>query len=169
MQVLPKQAYEWAAEFARGMPVTFQQALAYAWSRVNGRIDQGAFMQPALVSRTLGPLSAGQSQQTTIQLGTALLVTSISERVYVPDADDDTSMVTAQIQLPNTQGLLMGDPGTYFNLSLLAEAATWLPLTLPWVLFPSDQTTYTAQASNALTGTATAVLGLQGVWIYGLI
>ncbi len=169
LQQLPVEARRWAQTFGEGLPVTAQNALAYAWGRVNGRVDQGAYMLPALLSRDLTLTAAGGLQQTALQLGTALLVTAVSERIYLDNVLDDTSMVTSQLQLPNLQGLLVGDPGNPFNCSLLAENATWLPLLLPFVLFPSDQATFSATPSAALAGTAFLSLGLQGAWIYGLI
>ena len=166
---LPGAAYSWAKKFGEGLPATCVQALAYAYGRVNGRVDVNAFMLPALISRELTLTAAGGVQQDTIQLGTALMVTSVSCRIFLDNAADDTSMVGLQLQLPNNQGLLVGDPGTNFNASLLAENATWLPLLIPWVLFPSDQTTFTGTPSAGLAGTAEVAFGLQGVSIYGLI
>jgi len=164
------EGWQWAKTFGQGLPVTAQQALAYGYDRVNGRVDRNAYMLPALLSRTLTLTAAGGPQQSTLQLGTALLVTSVSMRAYLTDAvNDDTTMLSAQVQLPNLQGNLIGDPGTFFNVALLAENATWLPLLTPWMLFPSDQTTFIATASSGLVGTATLALGLQGNWIYGMI
>lgn len=169
LQQLPAEARKWAREFGEGLPVTAQQALAYAWGRVNGRVDIGAYMLPALFSRDLTLTAAGGPQQSSLQLPTAVLVTALSTRIFLDDTNDDTSMITQTLQLPNLQGLLIGDSGTPFNASLLAENATWLPLLLPFVLFPSDQSVWLATPSAALAGTAFVSLGFQGAWIYGLI
>lgn len=169
MQVIPAEAWDWAEKFGMGTPVTYRKALAYAYSRVNGRVDAGAYESPAYVSRDLELTAPGQTQQTTIQIGTALIVTSLYGRVYLPEEADDSSMLSVQLQLPNTQGLLLGDGSNWVNWQLFAENAVGIPLPTPWVLFPSDQTVWLGRASNALTGTASMSLGLQGNWIYGLI
>ena len=164
-----KAAWQWAERFGAGLPITARQALAYGYQRVNGRIDKGAYMLPALTGRDLTFTAGGQTQQSALQLPTALLVTSLFGRVYLDDVNDDSSMLAVQVQLPNLQGLLLGDPGFWLNFQIFAENATGLPLPLPWLLFPSDQTTLTMQSAAALAGNATATLAFQGAWIYGLI
>lgn len=163
------EAWGWASVFGRGLPVTAQAALAYAYQRVNGRVSRDAYMLPALLSRDLTLTAAGQVQQTAMQLPTALLVLGLSARAYLDDTNDDTSMLSLSCQLPNLQGLLIGDPGFQFNVQLLAENATWLPLSLAWMLFPQDQTILQVQSSAALAGNATVSIGLQGAWIYGIM
>ncbi len=158
----------WAKAFGEGLPVTMQQALAYAFTRVNGRVDPNAFLQSALISRDI-TMSAGESQQSSLSLGTCLLVTSVSIRIYLTDSDDDTSMVTSQLRLPNLQGFLLGDTVNDFNSSLLAENATWMPLVIPWVLFPLDQAQLIATAASTMAGQAQYSLGLMGTWLYGIM
>lgn len=161
-------SWAWAERFGRGLPTTALAALAYAYQRVNGRVDQAAYMLPALVTRDLSFVAGGGVQQTTIQIGTALLVTSISQRCFLDNAADDTSMLVSRVQLPNQQGYLLGDPSSDANIQVLAENATWLPLLIPWLLLPQDQAVYIGTASAALAGNATLSLGLAGAWIYGL-
>lgn len=167
-EALQRQAFAWAETFAQGLPRTAIQTLASAWMRVNGRVDPGAYMLPALGGVDLSFSAGGGTQQSTIQLGTALLVMSVSLRCFLDDAADDTSMLTARLQLPNLQGYLIGAPGQDLNVQLLAENATWLPLPVPWLILPQDQATFTGTAGAALAGNATLSLGYLGSWVYGL-
>lgn len=162
------ESWAWAKAFGAGLPVTAQGTLAAAYQRVGGKVSADAYMLPALTSRTLTLSAAGGAQQTTLQLGTALLITSVSCRIYLDDTNDDTTMVTLRFSLPNVQGFLVGDPNNDFNAALLAENGTWLPLLTPWMILPIDQAVFTATPSAAMAGNATVVLGLQGNWVYGL-
>lgn len=162
------QAWAWAERFGKGLPLTALQALASGYVRVNGRVDPGAYMLPALVSLDLSFSAGGGQQQTTMQLGVPLLVLSVTQRCFLDNGGDDTSMLSSHLSLPNLQGYLLGQPGQDLNVQVLAENGTWLPLMVPWLILPQDQATLVATASAALAGNATLSTGLMGAWIYGL-
>lgn len=161
-----QRARQIVARLSQGLPSQVGQAVLEAAERVGWQVSERAELRPALISLSV-TVTAGQVSPETFRPGLPLIASLVSSRVYLDDANDDSTMVNLRFEVPSQAGYLLGHADEDLNASVLAEVSSWVPLLKPWQLWPVEEARYTVTGGSGLAGTATAVLGLMGVWLSG--
>lgn len=161
-----QRARQIVARLTAGLPSQVAQAVIEAAERVGWQVSERAELRPATLSLSV-TVTAGQIAPETFRPPLPLIASLITSRVYLDTAADDSTMVNQRFEIPSAAGYLLGYADEDLNASVLAEVSSWVPLLKPWILWPVEEARYTVTGGSGLTGTATAVLGLMGVWASG--